>query len=519
MDPRAIAAMQELTRRVRAQIPRSFIEFAARTGVKLTAGQIEYARVAFDGERPSDTELARKIWGDVGDLPPNIRDVVSAVFGARGGKSLLAGLRILHIGLTTPLHTLARDEEAVCLIVAPDLATARITLRFAHGAALALGLTLDADSADGFTVKRERPVRIEVRAASAGGMTGRGRTMPCAVLDECAFFRDRATGKVNDEDIFAGISPRIMAGGQLIVNSTPWAQTGLLYGLWERNWGRPKDALVAYAPTSLMRAEHPDILRQVERERIRDPQNARREFDAEFTAVGGAAFFDPRAIADAIVGELPLVEGSTRAMGGDFAFRRNASAFVGVQLHDQWIDVVSVDELVPEGGPLKPSDVCAAGAAAAKAIGADEIVADGHYRESITENLFSHDVGFVIGPEGATGKAERYQLVRALLHEGRIRLPRHEKLIRQLREVVSKSLAGGGLSIDSPVWKTGEHGDIADAFVFAVWRAHRIGWVEKDVEPEYGTPEYWKREQEAMFEKKLAKIERQQSAYWWEEPE
>jgi hypothetical protein len=42
--------------------------------------------------------------------------------------------------------------------------------------------------------------------------------------------------------------------------------------------------------------------------------------------------------------------------------------------------------------------------------------------------------------------------------------------MRQLREVHGRPSSGGGMSIQHPRWATGGHGDLADAFVLALWQ-------------------------------------------------
>ena len=59
------------------------------------------------------------------------------------------------------------------------------------------------------------------------------------------------------------------------------------------------------------------------------------------------------------------------------------------------------------------------------------------------------------------------------MHEGRIKLPKNPRLIRQLKEVVAKPTPGGGLSITSPRRKGAGHGDLVSALVLAIWEAKR----------------------------------------------
>lgn len=455
--------------------------------VELTPAQRVLSLVAFDGLEPSDLQgdersLARRLFGDVETVPADARHVLVAVCGARAGKSYVLGaLRLLYLALTVPLTTLAPGEVAVALIVAPDLRLARQVLRYALGAAEevpSIKRLIASRTADGFTL--ERPdggtVSVECLPATRGGSAVRGRSLVGAVLDESAFFRDDSY-QVNDVEVFRAVSPRVLRGGQVVVASTPWAEAGLLFDFHKRNFGHPIDALCAHAPTLVLRDDE-HTRSYVARERTRDPMNASREFDAEFMPAGVDTFFDARAIESSIDTTLvlptPLAEYTVVAVGADFGFRSDSSALVVVQRDADIYTVADLVELRPEKDkPLAPSAVVAEFAKVATRYGATNIVADGHYRESISEHLNLHRVWLQAAPEGALGKAESYQAARVLLHEGKVRLPNHDRLLRQLREVVSRPTAGGAVTIWSPRWRTGGHGDLVSALVLALHNASR----------------------------------------------
>lgn len=478
-----------------------FVPFVTSVlGIALTPAQRVLALVAFDGRQPGELDgeerdLARKLFGDVEFIPPDARHVVVAVCGARAGKSYVVGaLRLLHLALTVPLSTLAAGEVAVALIVAPDLRLARQVLKYALGAAdsvPAIKRCITSRTEDAFKLARPDggTVSVECLPATRGGSAVRGRSLVGAVLDESAFFRDESYA-VNDAEIFRAVAPRVLRDGQAIVASTPWAEAGLLYDFHKRNHGHPVDAISAHAPTLLLRDDE-HTRAYVARERIRDPLNAAREFDAEFMASGADTFFDARAIEAAVVDDLtlpqPLAEFVAVGTGADFGFRSDSSALVVVQRDTEAYTVADAVELRPaKDKPLAPSAVVSDFAKVVKRYGATNVMADGHYRESISEHLRAASIYVDSAPEGAVGKAETYQLTRTLLHEGKLRLPNHERLLRQLREVVARPTAGGGVSISSPRWRTGGHGDLVSALVLAIYQASRRMIPER---PEQLTPE------------------------------
>lgn len=507
---------------LRAEVPSKFLDFCRWLGIKLTPAQHVLSAVAFDGLDPIDLggvhrALAKQLFGDVDRFPREARHVLVAVCGARGGKSyVLSALRMLHLALTVSLATLAPGEVAVALIVAPDKRLARQVLRYALGAISgmpSLKRLVQSSTADGFVLKREEgPVSVEVLPATRGGSAVRGRSLVGAVLDECAFFRDDSY-QVNDAEVYRAVAPRVLRGGQLVLASTPWAEQGLLWDFHSRNHEHPVDAISAHAPTLLLRDDE-HTRGYVQREQDRDPANAAREFGAEFMGTTGESFFDGDAIKSSIDDKLVMpvhLSHTTASAGADMGFRSDSSALV-IALRDQArVVVADIHELRPtKGKPLKPSGVVASFAEVVKGYAGEYVVADAHYRQAIVEHLEDNDLALVSAPEGANGKAETYQAVRALLREGRIRLPAHDRLIRQLREVTARPTAGGGISIVSPRWRTGGHGDLVSAMVLAVWDAARGLPVEVPVqhaEPREREAAAW----EASIAANISKAERESS--------
>jgi hypothetical protein len=495
-------------------VPPSFLGFCEWLGVKLHAGQAELARVAFDGAEPSDG-IGARVFGFTGDVPVGARSVVGAVCGARGGKSyVLVALRLVHGMLVRDLSSMAPGQKAVALIIAPNDKLRREVMNYALGAVRSkpeLAAMLDgAPASDGFGIRRPdgHVVRFETGVATAGGYGARGRALTDFALDECAFFRD-SSFKVNDEEIYRAGSARVLPGGQTIVASTPWAQAGLLYELHKRNFGKPGDALVAHAPTLVLHdSEMTRII--VEREEARDPDNARREFGAQFMTGGTTVFFEASALDTATDDTVFALKPNDQVMaGGDFGFRSDSSSLILVAIRGSQIHVFDgAEERPEEGAPLKPSKTVEV---FARRINGKcrYLMADGHYREAIAEHLEAHGLSYAPAP---TQPAETYVRARMLLREGRIRihgLDFRDRMMQQLREVHGKPTSGGGMSIVHPRWSTGGHGDLAAAFVLALWQAS--GDAVGTPDPEVGTEEY----AAMMREKRQRKMVERAKQPWW----
>ena len=289
---------------------RTFTEWLDYHGNVLEPGQRVLAEVMFDGRDPidlvgDDAKRAIAMFGcETVPLDARRLGIRLAVCGGRGGKSLLAAWRLVHLAATVPLQ-LSPGEQAYAIIVAPDQRLSEQVLRYCTGIARewfpqkgrvieesSLGFTLvrATTCVEGDRIEDER-VRFVVLPATQGGRSLRGHAWVGAVLDEAAFFRGEDAA-INDRDVIDAVLPRVMMGGELIITTTPYARAGEVFSLFDRNYGHPVDAVVAHAPTWVLRSDE-RILAQVERERARDPWNFSREFGAQFIERTEGMFFEP----------------------------------------------------------------------------------------------------------------------------------------------------------------------------------------------------------------------------------
>lgn len=521
MDEAQLIAEYVRRQRDSAPVPQSFVVFAAEwCGIDWDAypAQRLVAGVVYDGEPVPDSELARTLFGDVvGPIDAVLRSTLVAVCGRRGGKTYaLISLRLLHLMLTCDLSMVRPGQRPVALVIAPNKKLRQEAVNYALGAArahprMAKWLLLpkgtkDSDAPAEFSIRRldGAIVTFEGGVATEGGYGGRGRALVGLALDEVAFFRDKSS-VVNDEDILKAAKVAVLPGGQIIIASSPWAKRGVLWEEYSANFGKPTRAVAVHAPTTTL---NPSawLAAVVERERAKDPDAARYEYDAQFLDAGTMLFFD-HALIEACIddtlndGRLPLPGERTRA-GADFGFRSDSSALAIAHLTGERIVVGKLREIRPEPGkPLKPSETVTAFREECVEHGCSYVTADGHYREAIVEHL--GDIQFADAP---SAPHEAFVRARTLMREDRVRLPRNERLLRQLREVEARPLPGGGMSIHMPRWRTGGHGDLAQAAVLAI-----AGWGGETIEappPTYGTAEW----EAAERDKRRRELEKQRDA-------
>lgn len=492
---RHLARAKALCAKQAPSFPDTFCGFCESIGVRLTIGQRVLASVTFDDVDPGDLEgeereLAAKLFGaDVESVPKNKRTVNYWLKGARMGGTYMWSLYLLYAGLTCSLtfretddeseegEGLAPGEVAFGVIVAPEMKLAKQALRYTVGAAQASkrisSMIVGKPGAESITLRRDdgQLITVECRAASRGGKAARGFSYFAGLLDESCFFFDADSGVVNDTENYRAISARILPGGKLGVISTVWAERGLLWDECQANHNHPVGGLAAIAPTLTVRDTNRNRTVYAEETR-RDPLNAAREFDCVPFDVGTSALFDPKTI-DAALTRLEMVNFGApedpSVLAIDTAFRRDATGGAILRLQGRTMTLAELTEIRPEAGkPLKPSEVIAELAATGKVHGAGTAVADQHYIETVREHI--GDLQLVEVPAGNVGKMTMFLAAKAAFAEGRVRIPAEQtELVKQLKDVVSKPLPGGGLQISSPRSKIGGHGDSASALVAGLW--------------------------------------------------
>ncbi len=465
--------------------PRSFREFAASPafcGLADLSPLIAAVMDASEGRRPDtidDATAAAHFGCPLAELPPAPPRTVAVRAGGRGGKtSRLLAPKALHAAWTVPVPLLGKGEAAYATIGAPSRKLARQTLSFCRGyvdASPVLSRAVVGGSSDHIELARPDGVRVRIEAFAAGrgGAAFRAKTLLFAGFDEVAFFRDEATGVVNDAELYRAVLQRLVPGAQAWLASTPWlAGVGILEEFLGRDFGTHVHALCVTAGT---RALNPnwDPDHAIEDDlRAQDRDAAEREIDAIPLAAGSQLFFSPEAVKAAVKEHQPQrLERDPRALygaGGDCAFKRNSSALAVVEARDGRFRLAALEEIKPTPGlALKPSAVVDHFAPVIVSFGVAALTVDSHERADVALELARYALDAAHDPN----KVESYIFARKTLHEGRVDLPRHPRFERQLRDVVSKPQPGGGLTITSPKKADGSHGDLVSAFVLALWAA------------------------------------------------
>lgn len=460
-------------------LPENFIAFVRSLGVEPTPAQQVFWSVACGDAQIADLSdearaLAREMFGEVDDVPDSARGVIACIKGADVGFSFFAGLRLLHRAVTGEMGDASPGVPRVALAAAPDLKLARQMVRTARAYAEQdprIAPTILSSGADSILFERRDGLvsAVEALAASAGGRATRGRRYLEVVLDEAAFFRTGdGSYEVNDKDVFQSVEARCI--GRIWLGSTPWVAENLVWQLYERNFGKPGDALAAKLPTLLVRTEE-RTRRMVEAVRARDPDRAAQEYDCELPGIGGERFFASvdRSVDRELVPRVALEPGWSATIGLDLGQVRDSTAAVAVHRSRAGeLVIADVLELRPKRGaplPLRTimPDVCSF----AERHGQRILWADHHLLVEARQHL---PPGFQLKPvpSGNEEKVRRYARSRELFQAGNVRIPgMYARLVAQLGAVVAKPQPGGGTSIIHPR-VGGSHGDVAAAAVVAL---------------------------------------------------
>lgn len=320
----------------------------------------------------------------------------------------------------------------------------------------------------------------------------RGWAIDLLIVDEAAFI---------DPDIWRAAEPAIIArpGSRIILCSTPWgARDHFFRVLWQRGMDRPDEMTAGWHwPSSTSPLVDKALLEEIQ---ARETDTYfRREFLAEWTDESGAYFTD-REIDDAVADyELlsPEVLARTGAAGGayvtvagvDWGMARDAQSLCLVAaLDDHGLNDPGegLRYFVPH---LEFRYRCGYGdwidriievsrAYQLRVIASETNGVGAYPTEDLRQRLHVARAGAHVFPvwTDVRRKQSGFGKIKALLQRGRLVLPRHPELLKQLRSLEFEQTPGGSLKISVP--ERAGHDDVAMALMQAVscirpWGASR----------------------------------------------
>jgi hypothetical protein len=184
----------------------------------------------------------------------------------------------------------------------------------------------------------------------------RGLRARMILLDELAYFRNSEGFAVDVEMLRAALPALATTGGKLIIISSPYGQSGALWDLHRKHFGRDdSDTLVWQASAPEMNPTLPS--NYIERMREDDPEAFASEVMGQFRA-GFATLLDPEAIQNCVASdrrELPPVSGIRYEAFADPSGGRRDAFTVGIGHKDGERAVIDAVRAWP--APFNPAAV------------------------------------------------------------------------------------------------------------------------------------------------------------------
>lgn len=405
------------------------------------------------------------------------------VAGRRAGKSRLAALVAFYKAITFDPAGLAPGEFAVVPIIAADRKQARVILSY-------LKALCDLDQFRPYVFRTLKEaiefrtgVNLEVHAASY--RTIRGYTIPAAVLDEVAFWRDETTSTNPDSEILDALRPGMatVLDALLFAISSPYARRGELFRTYERYYGQDNQQVLVWNADT--RSLNPNVTEHV----------VARAYDEDHVAAASEygsdghvsfrrdieSFVDHDAV-DAVTiherFELPFVQGRPYVGFVDPSGGSQDSFTIAIA-HREREDLAILDCLRERRPPFSPDLVVREFAELVKSYGIQSVYGDRYAGEWPREAFRRNGITYI---PSERVKSELYRELLAPLNAGRIELLDISALRAQMVALERRVARGGRDSIDHP---PGARDDLANAAAGAL-----VGVLPK-VQPRQRTACVW----------------------------
>lgn len=283
----------------------------------------------------------------------------------------------------------------------------------------------------------------------------RGIRAAALIVDELAFFI-ATDGRPTDTEMLRAARTRLATtGGKLLILSSPYGQSGALWDLYRKHYGREESqTLVWQASASAMNPTLPaDYLDRMAED---DPEAYRSEVLGEFRA-GLSTLFDPGAL-DACVSrgvrEIAPAGGVTYAAFVDPSGGR-ADAFTVAVGHATPPGVV-IDAVWARPAPFNPAEVVGEAAAFLKTYGVHQVTGD-HYAGAWPGDAFrDHGINY---ETASTPKGDLYLEMLPAVNAGAVELLDLDDVMRELRGLERRRGSAGRDRVDH---RPGAHDDRAN---------------------------------------------------------
>lgn len=392
-----------------------------------------------------------------------------AVCGRRTAKTLIgAALGSYYAACVDHSRYLKPGEVAVVPLIACDRRQATVLFNYVAGffrEISAFADLVESDTRESITLVNGASIEVFVRDPARI----RGRTVPCAVLDECAFWPASLESAAPDVETLRSIRPSMATVPHplLIGLSSPHVPAGLLYEKFAEHFGKDSETLVIHAPSSVL---NPTLSEQLIEDELRaDPEGARSEWLAEFRS-GIAGLLSREWITAAVMPgrfEIPPLPGVQYFGFADPSGGKADSFALGVGHWEN--DRVILDCLRGIRPPFSPAEATAELAEVAKRYGVSTIHGDRYAGEWPGEEFAKHEIHYRPSTRDRTAI---YSEAQVLFSTGRASILDNPDLFRELLGLERRSRPGAKTTIDH---RRGLHDDMANVACGVLLLAHEAG--------------------------------------------
>lgn len=387
------------------------------------------------------------------------------IAGRRSGKDSIAAAIATVAGMGDYSANLRPGERASIMCLASDRGQAKIVHRYILGNFSTVPLLSPMiERSTEETI--ELVNRVEVIVSTNSYRAVRGRSIVCAIFDECAFWKDESS-TTPDIETYNAVEPSLVTlpGSMLIGISSPYRRSGLLFDRWTRFYGKnDDDVLVVRGPSKLFNPTLPQSI--IDRALERDPEAAAAEWLAEWRT--DIADFVSREVVDAVVTHGCFERGPRHGIvycGFVDPSGGSADSMTLAVAHLDQDGVAVLDALREVRPPFSPESVVVKFSTLLKSYGITRVYGDRYAGEWPRERFTLQGIQYITADRP---KNDLYRDALPLLNSGKVKLLDHDRLATQLCALERRTARGGRDSIDHP---PGGHDDIANAAVGALLHA------------------------------------------------
>lgn len=397
---------------------------------------------------------------------------VAVICGRRAGKTrYFAWLGFYLAAFIDYAAVLSPGEVGVVMIVNPSRAQGRVCLGYLLAFLESTPATqsmVTAKTADSITLSN----RIVIEIITASYRVPRGRTCVALIGDETAFWNsDLATSANPDTEVIRAIEPSLLTtGGPILLISTPYQRSGIIFEEFDRHYGVDGDPVLVWMADTLTMNPTVDAA-IIDRRYVDDPEVAASEYGRDGTISFRSDLqnlFDPAALNGCVLAGRPLElapqPGIAYAAFVDTASGSDESYTVAISHKDEKGRCI-LDVARERVSPFDPFDVTKEYAELARKYFCPTVTGD-RYSPGWVAGAFKQQ-----GIDYQVCELTKSQLLiecLALVNSRMCELPDHARLLAQFTGLQRRVGPSGRDSVDH---RPGQRDDAANAVAGTLWLA------------------------------------------------